>query len=173
MSGSIIAFTKACRLLTPQAGTRITTTKNARAWSRLVIVTTAVSGCGVETRSARSITVSRTVRLFVNTHRPNSEFQYGIKTALKPDATVPIIWAILTRDALLLCTTHARRWLWRQYLLRELNTMRLTPDRKSLEVISVDIDVPDLLLPLPLDIASDWVDQFLAVLERLRTESDV
>ena len=64
-------------------------------------------------------------------------------------------------------------WLWRQYLLRELNTMRLTPDRKSLEVISVDIDVPDLLLPLPLDIASDWVDQFLAVLERLRTESDV
>lgn len=102
--------------------------------------------------------------------RPSSTFYYAIKTALKPDATVPIVWAILLQDALLLSTTHARRWLWREFVLREVNTIRLTADAKSMQIISNDIQVPDLFLPLPSDVPPEWVERFLAAFNQLRLE---
>ena len=128
------------------------------------------------TKAERALKVSELpdrIAAMLGEQRPPLEFHYAIKTALKPDATVPIVWAILVHNALLLCTTHARRWLWREIPLREVNTIRLAADGRSIQVINVGIDAPDLFLPLPSGIASDWVDQFLAAFEWLRAEGHV
>lgn len=41
------------------------------------------------------------------------EFVLAMKSSYKPNATIPIIWFVVTKDRLLLCNTHKTRGLWR------------------------------------------------------------
>lgn len=36
-------------------------------------------------------------------------FRAALQTALKPNATIPILWLVLVKSALLLCSTHRTR----------------------------------------------------------------
>lgn len=100
-----------------------------------------------------------------------NDFQYALKTALKPDATVPIVWAVLTSIALLLCTTHARRGIWRRYSFGEINAMQLIESHTTLRIISAGIDTPDLLLPLPEGTELAWVEDFMRIYGAVRGAS--
>lgn len=95
----------------------------------------------------------------------------ALKTALKPDATIPILWAILTTRALLLCSTHATRTVWREIPLIDLNTIRATADGRTLQVIAVDLHTPDLFLPMPPDQPVRWAEEFLALFSDLQSAS--
>lgn len=94
-------------------------------------------------------------------HGAADAFRYALKTALKPDATVPIVWAVITSTAVLLCTTHARRGIWRSYQFSEIDTLRTTGNFTALQIISRSVEEPDLLLPLPAATERAWIDQFM------------
>jgi len=93
-------------------------------------------------------------------------FRYALKTALKPNATVPIVWAVITSNALLCCTTHAKRGVWRKYGFAEVNSVRVSATR--LDIVSSDIDTPDLGLPLPDGTERAWVNEFMRAYETAR-----
>lgn len=42
-----------------------------------------------------------------------SAFILALKTAFKPSATIPILWFVVMRDAVLICNTHRERGIWR------------------------------------------------------------
>jgi hypothetical protein len=86
-----------------------------------------------------------------------------LKTALKPNATIPIVWAVLTTTALLLCTTHPR-CIWRSFRFAEINAVQAI-EGHSLRIISADLDTPDLLLPLPKGTEHAWLSEFILIYE--------
>lgn len=102
-------------------------------------------------------------------------FQYALKTAVKPDATVPILWAALTTEALLLCSTLTRRCIWKEYRYGDINSVSFVSESFShsvaIEIISTSVNVPDLLLPLPVDTNPSWTEEFMACYLKLRRQS--
>jgi hypothetical protein len=54
------------------------------------------------------------IRSTLATHGYGAQaFVLALKTAFKPSATIPILWFVVMRDAVLLCNTHRDRGLWR------------------------------------------------------------
>ena len=79
-------------------------------------------------------------------------FQSALRTAFKPNATIPIIWLVLLRDRLLLCNTHKSRGVWREYPRESFDSIRLaysTLGKLAIEIIHPDPMEPSLSLPLP------------------------
>jgi hypothetical protein len=124
----------------------------------------------VTTTPARALQVNELPARIVaslRAHGADVGFRYALKTAFKPNATIPIVWAVLSTDMLLLCTTHAKRGIWQKYGRQALNSVCLTDNRKSLQVISADLDTPDLLLPLPEGAPGTWIDEFMFNYQRV------
>ncbi|NMO15747.1 hypothetical protein HPC49_03310 [Pyxidicoccus fallax] len=53
------------------------------------------------------------------------EFVLGLKSSYKPNATIPILWFIVTAEHLLLCNTHKTRGLWKEMSGQELTAFEL------------------------------------------------
>ena len=70
-----------------------------------------------------------------------------LKSSLKPDATIPILWAVVTNRQFLLCCTHARRGIWKTYEPKDINDVRRVAT--TIEVIPESPDEPFFRLPFP------------------------
>lgn len=77
----------------------------------------------------------------------------GIKTALKPNATIPILWMILYEDGFLFCSTHRTRGIFKDISRNEINSIKI---RKSaqfeevrIEYIFKDLTLDDFVVAMP------------------------
>ena len=87
-------------------------------------------------------------------------FIAAIKTSLKPNPNVPILWAIITEHSLLLCSTNRPHGIWRDYKIEAINEVRHT-SVISLNFIWNDIDQPDFHIHFPIGTDPKWVEDFV------------
>ena len=98
-------------------------------------------------------------------------FCLALKTAFKPNATIPLIWMVLTSEGLLLCNTHRTRGLWGKYSRSQVPHIRSNATSwgtRYLEIEGGRSQTGPLTLPLPENMPSEQVDQFMAEYKRLR-----
>ncbi|MGZ4953538.1 MAG: hypothetical protein ACXV8Q_00380 [Methylobacter sp.] len=85
------------------------------------------------------------------------DFQCAIKTNFKPNATIPILWIVLTNIGFLLCNTHRTRGLSGRYDWQEINEVRKkqgTGKVEILEIIFNHLSKDDIVLPMPAEVTS-------------------
>jgi hypothetical protein len=93
-----------------------------------------------------------------------SGFICAVKTAYKPNATIPILWLVVTRTELMLCNTHRTRGLTARHLWKEINEVRKLQNRvnaNSIEIIYNDLSKENTVLPLPSGIALPVLENFI------------
>lgn len=98
-----------------------------------------------------------------------------LRTAFKPNATIPIIWLVALRHELLLCNTHATRWVWRRYSSADLNCVRTklaSLGAIAVEILSNDLNVDELTLPIPLGTAAEEVQNLVDAANAIRAHPD-
>lgn len=96
------------------------------------------------------------------------DVKVAFKTAFKPNATIPTIWLIATRDEVLLCSTHRTRGLWKRLSRGEISAIRHDVDligSLSIRVIHCSLDEPDLILPLQKTTTPEEVQQCVSLLQ--------
>jgi hypothetical protein len=92
-----------------------------------------------------------------------------LKTAYKPNATIPIIWAALFEERLLLCSTHRTRGVWRDYNPESFDTARVTRGSTrllTLEILGKGREGGILELPLPPACTSEEASTFATTVNR-------
>lgn len=82
-----------------------------------------------------------------------------LKSALKPDATTPIIWAVVTKGNFLLCSTLSRRGIWRTFKPEEMNDVRR--EGSILEIIPRDADAAIFPLRFPPQTPTSEIDEIV------------
>jgi hypothetical protein len=93
------------------------------------------------------------------------EFVAAVKTALKPNATIPLLWLVCTSQHLLVCNTHRTRGLSKRLPWSEINEIRRLGVIKgsiSIQVIYQELDQEDDLYPLDLNVSLSDADEFIA-----------
>ncbi len=108
------------------------------------------------------------------TLKPSEVFRLALKTAFKPDATVPIIWLTITTHRLLFANTHARRFIWREIPFAELNCVRLRRDgmgNLAFEVITNSTTDEPLVMPLPSSVTRSIAQDFIDNCAPVRSEN--
>lgn len=96
---------------------------------------------------------------------PRDNFIAAIKTALKPNATIPFLWLVCTDKHLLVCNTHRTRGVYRKSTWSEINTVRrvgAVQGSMIIEVIYQDLDHDDERYPLDPGITPAVVEEFIA-----------
>jgi len=88
-----------------------------------------------------------------------------LKSSLKPDATIPILWAVVTSRQLLLCSTHARRGIWRTFEPNGVNDVRRTG--RVIEIIPEPADEPIFRLPFPAGTPAADIDRIVGAFHDL------
>lgn len=68
-----------------------------------------------------------------------------LKSIYKPNETIPRLWVVVVTDALLLCSTHRTRGLFRKFAPEDLNTVRAR--QCTLEIIPRRLDAEQIDLP--------------------------
>lgn len=96
---------------------------------------------------------------------PEDEFVAAVKTSLKPNATIPLLWLVCTTQYLLVCNTHRTRGLFKRLLWSEINEIRrlgVMKDSISIQVIYQDLDQEDDLYPLDPNVSRADAEEFIA-----------
>lgn len=94
-------------------------------------------------------------------------FILALKTAHKPNSTIPFIWLVLTSEALLLCNTHSTRGLWGSHLRSSLPILRLGRTSAGRVYLELHVLAGLLTLDLPEKLPREEIDRFLAEYRRL------
>lgn len=92
------------------------------------------------------------------------EFIAAVKTALKPNATIPFLWLVCTKRDLLVCNTHRTRGLYKKSTWSEINAIRRIGESSGaihIEVIYQGLDQDDDLYPLGPEISRAMADAFI------------
>jgi hypothetical protein len=89
-------------------------------------------------------------------------FRLGAKTDLKPNATIPFLWIVLTDTSFLLCSTHKTRGVFAAYSWQTINCVRRAGAR-SIEVIHQSLDKETDVLPLTESMREDEIELLLRV----------
>jgi hypothetical protein len=92
-----------------------------------------------------------------------TQFAGAMKTAFKPNDTIPILWIVLADAELLLCSTHRTRGIWRRLGRREIDSARTSVGAfGGLTVLLILADADDdLVMPMPKNISAEAVQSFL------------
>ena len=101
-------------------------------------------------------------------------FICAIKTDLKPNATIPILWLFLTKSGLLLCNTHRTRGLFASHTWQEINIVRKLDDKASstsIEIIYNDISKDNTVLPFPKSVKPTEIDSIIKSCAELQANS--
>lgn len=100
-------------------------------------------------------------------------FRAALKSAYKPNATIPIIWVVVIAERLLLCTTHRERWLWQEYHPDTLDSVRVLRNKVSgLSLVIIGKEVGHgIVLGLQRDTTLDAADRFAQIANTLTTPS--
>lgn len=101
------------------------------------------------------------------------DFVRALKTAFKPNATIPTIWLVATTHELLFCNTHRSRFLWKRLDWANVNEVRARRDATggvSIVVRHSSPDVPDFELPV-LDTGTSGVQDFINVAMDLKAKA--
>ena len=84
--------------------------------------------------------------------RSSDDFIAALKTELKPNATIPVLWLVITTGGLLLCSTHRTRGLYRSFHKDAINSIRVEHSHSlpgtRIEIISSELSEPDFNVPL-------------------------
>ena len=94
-------------------------------------------------------------------------FALALKTAYKPNATIPLIWLVLTSEALLLCNTHSTRGLWGRYSRSTLPPLLLDQTSTARPYFELHANTGLLTLTLPENLLRGEIDRFLGEYKRL------
>jgi len=79
-------------------------------------------------------------------------FVAAFKTNIKPNATIPILWAIIYRQGILLCNTHATRGIYRDIKTNEIDSVKIKTSEYTppvLQIIFKDILADDFYIESP------------------------
>lgn len=94
------------------------------------------------------------------------DFRAALRTALKPNATIPILWLVLMNNALLLCSTHRTRGVYHQFGPEGINELRVVKgalQSLSIELIRPDVGEPNLIIPMPVNTASAILQELISL----------
>jgi hypothetical protein len=92
------------------------------------------------------------------------EFVAAIKTALKPNATIPFLWLVCTNKHFLVCNTHRTRGVYKKSKWSEINTVRrlgASQGSMIIEVIYQGLDQEDDRYPLEPGITPAVAEKFI------------
>jgi len=77
----------------------------------------------------------------------------AVKTAHKPNATIPILWMVIHKSGITFCCTHRTRGIFKQFHKSEVNSVRVAQASglgpPMIELISTHLDEEDFSVPLP------------------------
>lgn len=77
----------------------------------------------------------------------------GVKTALKPNATIPILWLILYEDGFLFCSTHRTRGIFKDISRNEIDSIKIMKSTQfgevKIEFIFKDLRLDDFVVAMP------------------------
>ena len=97
-------------------------------------------------------------------------FICSIKTSFKPNATIPILWIVISNNKFILCNTHKTRGITSVYNFDEINCIKdikSSGNIHSIKVIFNDLDTEDLVLPLSDKLSNDEILIFLSECSKL------
>lgn len=115
---------------------------------------------------ARSIgELPEKIALSITDRFPNCRMIFGIKTTIKPDHHVPIIWAVITPEKLLLCSTNRPNGIWKEFELSKIDTIRQTSPYQ-IEIIWTDLNIENFSLVLPKNTNPEWVTELASSLRK-------
>lgn len=110
------------------------------------------------------------IQAVLNEQGQQSKFVCAIKTDYKPNATIPILWLVLTKTDLLLCNTHKTRGLTAKHAWNAINAVRKkagTGKVNTIEILYTQLSDDDTVLPLPSTVTVDEVESILATCQKL------
>jgi len=77
----------------------------------------------------------------------------GVKTALKPNATIPILWMILYDDGFLFCSTHRTRGIFKDISRNEIDSIKIMKSAQfeevKIEYIFKDLTLDNFVVAMP------------------------
>lgn len=79
-------------------------------------------------------------------------FVAAFKTTIKPNATIPILWAIIYEQGILLCNTHATRGMYRNIKRHEIDSIKLNSSKYTpllMQIIFKDMNADDFYIESP------------------------
>lgn len=80
------------------------------------------------------------------------EFIAAFKTTIKPNATIPILWAVIYGQGILLCNTHATRGMYRNIKKHDIDSIKLNSSQyapPSIQIIFKDVNADDFYIESP------------------------
>jgi hypothetical protein len=93
-------------------------------------------------------------------------FKCALKTNYKPNATIPILWIVLTKTSFILCNTHRTRGVTAVYPWSDINCVRKSDDFRrtnAIEVLHNDLATDNDTLPLPSEVKESDVDELIRI----------
>lgn len=92
----------------------------------------------------------------VLTHLPAdvaTDYIAGVKTTVKPNATIPFLWMVIHKGGILFCSTHRTRGLFKELAFDELDSIKVINGSRfnepRVELIQKDLDVDDFVVTFP------------------------
>ena len=82
-----------------------------------------------------------------------SNFIAGFKTALKPNVTIPILWMVIYKNGIVLCSTHKARCVFKQIVANDIDSIRIHKRLQFsgvvLQILFKEISEEDFFVMLP------------------------
>lgn len=95
------------------------------------------------------------------------EFRAAIKTAYKPNDTIPSIWIVVTSRYVMLCNTHRTRGVWRTFPVADSQRLQMHKTSIGQRYFELaDLDGGRVFLPLSPTMSSSDIDEFMAEYQR-------
>lgn len=97
-------------------------------------------------------------------------FVAAFKTNIKPNATIPILWAIIYNQGIFLCNTHATRGIYRDIKTSDIDSIKIKTSEYTPPVIQIifkDILIDDFYIELP---KGTSLRELSSILEKLNVQ---
>lgn len=69
-----------------------------------------------------------------------ASFKFALKTTLKPNATLPILWMVITENQIIFCNTHATRGIYKIFNRADINSFKIMPAKSIVDIIFAQHD---------------------------------
>ncbi|MBU6162463.1 MAG: hypothetical protein KGO50_15205 [Myxococcales bacterium] len=115
----------------------------------------------------------RIQQLVADLCRSHGDFVAALKTAVKPNPTIPLIWLVVLQRGLLACNTHRTRGIWRFLDSKAIDECRLEQTLVGFFrlVVFTDTESP-LIFDLPASVEERQAREFLRLTQPLWTRRD-
>jgi hypothetical protein len=110
------------------------------------------------------------IQAVLNEQGQQSKFVCAIKTDYKPNATIPILWLVLTETDFMLCNTHKTRGLTAKHPWNAIDTVRkkaTTGKANTIEILYTQLSDDDTVLPLPSSVTNEDIQKLLVECQNL------